>query len=395
MIKNTVAAILLFLVAQTAIAQNIVKGVVKDILTNEPVGSVTVSTHDQLYGTVSNDEGAFALSCPASAKSIILSHLSYKSLEVALGSLPADSVYYLEQQHTELDEIIIPNQPVHELLEKLRASSIAQFSQPLQLSTYYREFVKTNSNYTKFSDALIDYSVFRKGKKMDSELVVKQSRAIKLQGADEETYDAVSPLDVRTAVNKDYAFKALDLLLNGKEYKKYDFVIKSRTDRNGEVMEYIIFEPKPEVQEALYSGTIAYDPKSQRILEFDFIMAESHKKYIRERNFLIIKGSLTDVVYRSRFKIVGDRYLLSLSVRDMSMNIRNKRTINEDFKFRSDLIVTNFTTDVVKFNKKERYKEKSLYENGTKYTEKFWVGNNSIVLTAEEESILKSLENKQ
>lgn len=395
MIKNSAAAILFFLVAQTAIAQNILKGTVKDILTNEAIGSVTINTADQLYGTVSNDDGIFALSCPASAKSIVLSHLSYKSLEVALSSLPADGVYYMEQQHTELDEIIIPNIPVHELLEKLRASSVAQFSNPLQLSTYYREFVKNNNSYTKFADALIDYNAYRKGKKIDTELIVKQSRAAKLSGEEEQKFDVVSPLDVRRAVDRDYEFKALNLLLDGKEYKKYDFLIKSRTDNNGQVMEYVIFEPKPEIEEALYSGIIAYNPKTQRILEFDFIMAESHKKYIKEKNFVIFKGSLTDVVYRSRFKIVGDKYLLSLSVRDISMNIRNKRSINENFKFRSDLIVTNFTTDPVKFNKKERYKEKSLYENGSKYTGKFWVGNNSILLTEEEENILKSLENNQ
>ncbi|OYQ31858.1 hypothetical protein CHU92_15295 [Flavobacterium cyanobacteriorum] len=394
MVKKVLLSLFILLAAHAAKAQILVKGTIKDILTHEAVGNVTISTQDQQYGTVSNDEGSFALSCPASARSIVLNHLSYKPLEIALANLPDDGIYYLEQQQIELDEVIILNMPVHKFLEELRASSIKQFSAPLQLGTYYREFVKNNNSYTKFADALIDYNTFRKGKKIDTELIVKQSRAVRLPGEDEAKYDVVSALDVRKAVSRDYEFRPLDLLLDGKEYTKYNFLVKSRTESNGQVLEYINFEPKAEVQEALYTGVIAYEPKSKRILEIDIALAASHKKYIKEKNFLIIRATVNDVVYKSSFKIVGDKYLLSLSVRDISLNLRNKRTINEDFKFRSDLIVTNYTADAARFNKKEKYKERLLYENGNNYTEKFWVGNNAILLNSEEEQIIKSLEDK-
>jgi hypothetical protein len=385
----------LLLFAGTTFAQNIqFKGIIKDIITNEVVSHASITTADQQYGTISNDEGAFALSCPLSANKIIISHLNYTPLAITLNNQTPDGIYLLEPKQFLLDEIIVINIPINEFLEKLVKNSMAKFNAPVQLSTYYREFVKTNKSYTKFADALIDYNATRSGKKIDTELIVKQSRAVKLPTEDEDEFNVVSPLDVRKAVSRDYAFKTLELLLDGNAYKKYNFIIKSQQDKEGNTRQVIYFEPKEEVHEAIYKGSVTFEPASNRILDIDIAMAESHKKYIKERNFIVMKASLLDQVYKSSFKIVNDQYMLYFSLRDISMNIRNKKSVNENFKFRSDLIVTSYTTDVVKFNKKEKYKEKSLYENGNKYTEKFWLKNNSIVLTAEEENILKSLEDK-
>ncbi len=141
--------------------------------------------------------------------------------------------------------------------------------------------------------------------------------------------------------------------------------------KEGQKTHSILVQPKDDVQEALFEGTITYDPEQFLILNVDLSMAESHKKYIKERNFLIIKASLEDMEYKSAFKIVDDKYLLSFSSRNGTVHIRNKRTYNDDLTFKSDLIVTNFTSDLSSFNKKERYKDKALYDRGSNYTENF------------------------
>ncbi|RWW98859.1 carboxypeptidase-like regulatory domain-containing protein [Flavobacterium cerinum] len=397
MAKKLLTVLIVLFLANTAIAQNLqIKGVVKDLITNEVIGQVSITTQDQKYGTVSNDEGAFSLSSPESSKAITLTHLNYTTLSVDANKLPADGIFLMEPQQLMLDEIVIMGEPIQDVLNKLITTSMARFTAPLLLSTYYREFVKINDNYTKFADALIDYNARRKGKKLDTEVVVKQSRAAKLPGEDEENIDIVSPLDVRKAVEKDYNFAGIhNVLLDKKEYKKYDFLVKVQQGKEGQKTHSIIVQPKDDVQEALFEGTITYDPEQFLILNVDLSMAESHKKYIKERNFLIIKASLEDMEYKSAFKIVDDKYLLSFSSRNGTVHIRNKRTYNDNITFKSDLIVTNFTSDLSSFNKKERYKDKALYDHGSNYTENFWLKNNSLLLTKEEERIIKSIENKQ
>jgi hypothetical protein len=64
----------------------------------------------------------------------------------------------------------------------------------------------------------------------------------------------------------------------------------------------------------------------------------------------------------------------------------------ETYESRSDLLVTDFEKDNLTYNKKEVFKKKDLYDKPTHYTEKFWQKNNAIVLTAEEEKVIASLE---
>ncbi|MNK33932.1 hypothetical protein D3C87_524310 [compost metagenome] len=396
MAKNLLTVLVLFIV-NTVIAQNIeIKGIVKDIQSKETLGYANITTLDQQYGTVSNDEGVFVLSCPQSTDKIVITYLGYAPLEISTSALPKDGTYLMDIQDLVLDEIVILGEPIEDFLEKLVENSMSKFTAPLLLSTYYREFVKINNDYTKFADALIDYNARRKGKKLDTEIVVKQSRAAKLVGQDEEKIDIVSPLDVRKAVEKDYNFAGIyNVLLDKKEYEKYNFLVKAQQGKDEQKTHSIVVEPKEEIQEALFSGTIIYDPEQFLILNVDLSMADSHKKYIKERNFLIIKASLEDMVYKSAFKFVDGKYLLSFSSRFGTIHIRNKKTYNDNLTFKSDLIVTNFTSDLSSFNKKERYKDKALYDRGSNYTEDFWLKNNSLLLTKEEEQIIKKLENKQ
>ncbi len=56
------------------------------------------------------------------------------------------------------------------------------------------------------------------------------------------------------------------------------------------------------------------------------------------------------------------------------------------------MVVTNATPDVAGFDNAKKFKYRSLYYSGTNYTDSFWLGNNAMVLTPEEEEIIKQLE---
>ena len=70
----------------------------------------------------------------------------------------------------------------------------------------------------------------------------------------------------------------------------------------------------------------------------------------------------------------------------------NSGKINNLYRVKSDMIVTNFTSNFAEFSRKEKFKHRTLYEAGTNYNDKFWITNNSIQLTPEEEAIVKEIE---
>ena len=389
--RNLLTAFILILSTATGLAQNTVKGVIKDIYTSENIGLVTVSTQDLQHNTISNSDGVFKLEYPEGTKSIVLNYLGYAILEVNLSGLPADGIYYLEPKSYELEEIVMTNVPINEFVDKLRKNSFEKLNAPFLLNTYYREFVKINDRYTKFSDALIDYNVIKKKDEVKSEVVVKQSRAVKLDVENEEEIDMTSPLDLRKATTRDCNFSVLEHVFGKKEYKKYSFIIKSQGNKNGQTTQTIFIEPLESIEEPLYAGTLSFDPDKNLILSIDIHMAESHKKHSKLRNFLIVKARLDDISYKSFYKITGDNYMLSYSCTGGDVYLKNKKKYDDHIIFKSDLLVTNFSNDLTSFDKKEKYKEKGLYQRGNKYTDEFWLKNNSIQLTAQEEEIIKSL----
>lgn len=388
--------VLLVLFVTGAFAQSQIKGVIKDIVTNEAVSHVTISSSDEKTMTISNEEGAFSLSLPAGVQKFTISSLGYNSYEFNAQNLPADGVYLIEPKELVLDEVVMMNTPINEHLKNLIASSQAKLNAPAVLNTYYREFVKINQNYTKFADGLVDYSVLRDKKKLKTQIQVKQSRAEKLESEEDEALDAVTALDVRKAVLKDYGFNGVyNIFLKDDGYKDYDFLIKTQKDAAGNEQEVITFTPKEGLKKELYQGKIVYDRAGKLIMNVNLSLIPATAEYTKVHNFLILKAQLDDVTYNSGFKIVDGKYMLSFSSRDGSIHIWNKKRFNDVVNFKSDLVVTGFSANVPDLARNDKYKERSLYENGNSYTEKFWQKNNSIVMTAQEEQIVKSLENKK
>lgn len=369
-----------------------VSGIVKDMATTEALDHVTISAGNGAYVTISNQDGAFALTCPAGTEKLVLSYLGYSDYTISLKQLPADGIYYLEPKDFVLDEIVIINKPIHEFIKELVDNSILHLDAPITLTTYYREFVKVNDQYTKFADGLVDYSVFRNKKNVKTEVSVKQSRAAKLPT--DETIDAASGLDVRKAVARSSVFYAVDnTLFDGKNYQKHDFIIRSQKDAQGKEIQTISFSPKPGVQEALYSGRIVFYPDSNLIVNFDVKLDPAYAQFAKIVNLLIIKAKLTALNYQSGFKIADGKYMLSYASRNGALHIWNKKKYNDKLEFKSDLVATGYSTNVPEMRKDKKYREKTLYERGTSYNDQFWLKGNAVLLTEEEEAIVKSLEN--
>ncbi|MGH2666274.1 carboxypeptidase-like regulatory domain-containing protein [Flavobacterium sp.] len=387
--KKTIYVFLFILFTTNLFSQQNFVLFLKDAVTKLPVQSATITVKNSGFGTVSNDEGAFQIS-GSNTSEIVISHMEFKTAVINLNQIDAKSnTIFLEPNTIELEDIIVTKEPIHELLQKAVEASKNRFNKPIVLKTYYREFVKVNNKYTRFTDGLIDYHL--NGSKAN--LIVNQSRAAKLIGEDDETLDLASGLDVRNATTKQYSFYTIErILFDSKNYEDYDFELKSKIEKSGNEVYIISFKPKADLKKYLYKGSVAFDPNSYLISDLEINSDQENIAYTKVINILIIKASLLDLRVKTTFKMSDGNYLLAFSSRKGKIKIWNKKKYNEMVEYKSDLVVTDFKKEDFSYNKKETYRDRSLYERGNKYSEKFWQKNNSMVLTDEEAEIIKKLE---
>lgn len=292
-----------------------------------------------------------------------------------------------------MEDVVVTKEPIHELLLKAITISKSKFNKPIVLNAYYREFVKVNEKHTRFTDGLMEYHLSGNTKKTNSDLIVKQSRAAKLITEDDETMDIASGLDVRNAITKQYNFYNIEkILFDSKNYEDYDFELKLKTDKSGSDVYVINFQPKANLKEFLFKGTVVFDPNTYMIYDLEVYFDLVNLQYSKVVNILIIKAAFLDMKLKTSFKISNGNYILAYSSRKGKIKIWNKKKYNETVEYKSDLIVTDYKKEDFSYDKKAVYDDKSLYKRGNKYSEKFWLKNNSMVLTDEEAQIIKKLE---
>src|SRR6218665_216369 len=390
---------LFVLLSGSLAAQQItIKGFLKDALTNEPIISASVGVKNTAIGTVSNEEGNFQLSLPKSAD-VVITYLGYKTVNIPAASFDtAIKTLVLEPDEQLLEEVVVSKVSIDKFLKTLITSSIARFNKPIMLHTYYREFVKVNGQYSKFSDGLLDYHISGSTKKNKSDLIVKQSRTAQLftnEEVEEESVEIDSFVNVLKGVTYNYDFTFVkDLLLEDGNYNNYELEIKSRKDKQGKELYAITFEPK-EGKGAVYKGSITYDPETKLIFDIDVDLISGPVQF-KERNFLIARVTFMNSTIKAVYKMSGNNYVLAYANRYNKLRITmQKRKFDKTIESKSDMVVTDLSVDDLSYNKKEIYKAKDLYSRGNHYTDKFWLKNNSMVLTAEEQKIIERIEKEQ
>lgn len=369
-----------------------IRGLLKDAATKEPIIAASIGIQNTGMGTISNEEGVFQLTTPKTG-AIIISCLGYKVLTVPVADFgEATLTISLEQSEEILEEVMVTKVPLQQILLDIIAVSKARFNKPITLHTYYREFVKLNGKYKKFSDGLLDYHASGGSKKTKTDLVVKQNRSFSLTLPTEDEDQIGTTVNVQKGIFNSYNFEFLEKqVVNKKDFENYDFTLKSRKNKDGKELYAIIIEPKIEIEKSLYEGAFVYDPETKLIYDVDLHFAESHKKFPRVISLLGLHVSPLDIKFRAAYKMVNNNYVLSHNNRYVHYKVWTKK-YQEITESRSDLIVTDFEKDDLSYNKKDVFKKKYLYEKATKYDGKFWQKNNAIVLTDEEEKVISALE---
>jgi hypothetical protein len=387
-----ISAVILILVSHFTFSQSkTITGIIKDITTQLPVESVSISVNNSNLGTISNEDGKFRITLPENSTKIEFSHLLYK-LETYIAKQNDNEIeIFLTPKSFSLDEVVINHKPGKELLTDAINASKDKLEKSIILNTYYREFVNVDNKYTSFSDGLVDYYVKRKSGASDLE--VKQSRVFDLKEENaSEKEKAVQSLnfnDIRDAVTNAYNFKALSRILKN---ESYNYGVETKTEDNGNSIEVVTFSPKEGIEEEqLYEGSVTYDSKTKLILDIDMRFSPEYKKFNVVHNMLIAKAKFNDFARKSKFKIDGDKYVIVYNQIKINFYVKFGKMINNTFESTYDMTTLDYKEGEFELFKSRKYKKRSLFENGNKFTEEFWKKYNVVLLSESEEKIINSL----
>lgn len=393
--------LLLLLLPLAALAQTItISGTVTDAANGQPVDMVSIGAADSNISTITNEAGEFRLTVPVGTDKIYFSHLSYKTIAVALKGTDEKMAVKLEPGEITLEDVVISNKPVKELLRDAMSASKSKLEKSLVLNTYYREFGKVNDHYLKFADGLLDYHVKKKSGSAD--LYVQQSRAKQLVSNDLKIFkkldnkegdtnaDLIGSLniyDVRDAIAEASDFRIVKRVLDA---DSYDYSIKLHKSADGKSVEVITVTPKAEVKETLFEGHVTYEADTKLILEVDLKLAESHQQYAKSINVLLFRIKILGFGKKIAFNTTNNKYIMAYSQNRIRFYVSNKTQFDDTFDFMSDVVTIDYKEGEFEFDRKKRYKNKDLYSAGNNYKTEYWKTANMLLLTDAEEKVLKS-----
>lgn len=389
---NRICILLLLISNLTWGQNNKIQGVIKDSETLQPIPYVSIYSEIEFKnnstGSISNENGEFTIIINHKSK-IVFSHISYEPF-----SIESDGNFkeiLLKPKNYVLHEIVVSNEKPKDYLKKIIKLSKNKIDKNTLLKGYCREIVKVNNEYTKYSDALVDYYMKKSNGK--SNLVLGQHRALKsnsLNNEDQKSIDNTnSPLNVNDYVKTAYDFEAIEKLLTSDDY---EFERKIKKESNGDEYEFIGIIPNEKSDKMLNTGYVIIDPKSKSILEFKIYTSENHLKNAKIINFLIAKAKRTKVLVWSKFQIINNQYVLIYNKKQVGMYIKMGKKVDHNFDFSSDLFVYEFKNNVeISGN---RYSKKTLFEAGNYFTEPFWTKYNVFPLSENEEKFINSIQQK-
>lgn len=383
-------AILLLILQIPSKAQ--IHGVVLDASDHSPISYTTIAFEGLMQGTISNEEGRFVLpQMKEQGKSLVFSHINYKPYSILYDETKdLDSItVLLERANYEINEVTVVAEEIANILRRSIQLSRETLAKKFVAKTYLREFVKENDQYTKYSDGLLSYYIDNWEEKSNSIYVqVNQSRAHEINvETDEFSLDQTSPLNLRMIfeiANPKY----LDLITEKEEL--YDFRIESRTNQENVITRIIRFNPKENINKALYQGSVVIDGKTELIKEFNLELINN--QFQETKNFIIFSGKITNHNVKVNYAGEGDQYFPLYTSLSFGIKMWNKKSINSNLFFKSECLINQIIPkDENPISKKDNYKRKSLYRLGTNHSTNFWEGQDVISLTKDEKKIIDSL----
>jgi len=137
-----------------------VQGKITDVRTGNPIIFANVYLAGTNIGTVSNSDGYFLIKVPLYIKNklITVSSIGYKNIELQLDKLnPEDNLIQMEPSPIPIEEVTIVNMDAREIIHQALQKIPDNYStEPVMVTSFYRETIKQNRSYVAVSEAVLD-----------------------------------------------------------------------------------------------------------------------------------------------------------------------------------------------------------------------------------------------
>ena len=181
------------LVSKQVYPQLNITGKVVESISNVPIPFVNIAVHGSYMGTISNDEGNFAINIPEkyNGRHLVFSCIGYKPDTIVISPKSGEIIVQLEKKATELSEVIVmPKNTLYKLLKS--AYDKIPENYPTNNTGYKGFFRETErgekGNYLSYGEAYIETirgSVNLKDDK--GQIKILKSRGGNLSGRDSTT----------------------------------------------------------------------------------------------------------------------------------------------------------------------------------------------------------------
>lgn len=366
----------------------VIKGHVYDNKNKEPIPYATIGILEQNIATITNNDGFFTIKLPVSlsGSSLIVSHLGFMNQRIPIQLLEEQKVdIYLEERIISIQEVIIRYIDPDVLVEKAMESRVRNnSSEPVYLTSFYREGVEKNSKYLSYSEAIFKVykSPYMFSENADQVKLLK-SRKIQNTNARDTVYLKLKA-GVLSALQLDIV-KCVPGFLDLSPQKEYSYMYSDLVSYNSQDAYAITFVQNEGINKALYSGTLYIDKESFAILGADF---EINPKFIdlaagdlvlKKSRRLIVK--LEKISYSISYTPFDGKYYLNHVRCDIKLKTRLRHHLSSDnFSTFLELATCNIdTVDVAKFQKQEVLKPNAVFSDAPYSNDDSFWGDYNII----------------
>lgn len=374
---------ILFFLFSIGYSQNIIiKVLVKDFETDLPIDEVTVTATKTNQGFLTNSEGIAILSLTKHSV-LEFSHSTYNSYVVKSENLKNEvNVVYLDSKTQLLEEVILTKDHPQDILEKLVQNSREKITIPANLKVYLREFYKRNDKFVFFNDGLVNFQILGDYKKIETDILVEQNRAVGLLDGDID--DGVLGYNLNNIVENYYGFKYLDEILSRRALKDYNFEVKTYPQNE----DFLVIRALPYIDSKgiLSNFYIVYDTKKRIIMEVSaFLSKERLQKIESEENTKVHK-----LEFKNVFRTDGNFYYLANSKEIIGFYKKYKGE-KRKIEVKNNMITTNFSKKMFQYDKQNIFTDKSLINKKSSVFTPYWELDSGLVPTEKEQEIIESL----
>jgi hypothetical protein len=364
------------------------KGKVVDKISREPLAFASVGIIGHSIGIVTNNFGEFILKIPLEMENgeLCVACLGYANLCISVNKLVEGSeLFALERTYIPIQEVIIRKTDARNLIRNAIKSIPQNYSiHPVYFTGFYREAVNKGNNYMFVSEAVMQIYKSSYINQFDTDMV-KILKTRKLQDLSiEDTLIVKLKSGLQASLGLDLMKNTADFLQedNFNDYKYMMSDIVSIDNRNAYQID---FEPKENIEDAIFEGKIYIDIQSLAIVACEFNV--NKKKISKNQSLFIAKKKkdislkFTNISYQVSYRRIGNLFYLNYASGEINMKVRKRgKLFYFDFDIGFEMSISEMETqDVERFKRKDAARLHTIFfDEIYNYDEAFWEHYNFI-----------------